>query len=253
VFVASGIRTFSRVRRIPVQAVDGVLEVVVLDVLDPLAEPDRLLGGPDAVRVEAEAVARERVREGPVALQLVLGWEDAALELVRGEPVALLERAGLGHELFDRADLPGAVLRVRVPEEEVRGERHPVTQAAAQELGHGHAPFLPQDVEARELQSGEDLRAVVIERRRRVGDDEAQLLDARGIAPEQIGLQALESGDGAFTASAHLPEPHVPVVGLDLDDGANETPPVAAVRVAERSVERNGDGRGPDVDDLHLS
>ncbi len=58
-----------------VQSEDGILEIVVVQILDLLPEPDRLLGGPDAVRIEAEAVAGQRVGERAIALELVLGRE----------------------------------------------------------------------------------------------------------------------------------------------------------------------------------
>ena len=47
----------------PRHAVDGVFQVVIADALDLLAEPDGRLGRPDAVGVEAEAVAVELGRE----------------------------------------------------------------------------------------------------------------------------------------------------------------------------------------------
>ena len=55
VLVASGMRTFSRVRRMPFRPKHRVFEIVVVQILDRLAEADRLLGGPHAVRIEAEA------------------------------------------------------------------------------------------------------------------------------------------------------------------------------------------------------
>jgi hypothetical protein len=71
----------------PRHAEDGVFQVVVAEALDLLAEPDGCLGRPDAVGVEAEAVAVERGRELAVALQFILRREDAPLQLVRGEAV----------------------------------------------------------------------------------------------------------------------------------------------------------------------
>ena len=60
------------------------------------------------------------------------------------------------------------------------------------------------------------------------------------------------------TASADSPPPPISpspidaVIGLDLDDGAHEPAPVAAVRVAQRRFQRNRDGCGADVYDLHF-
>src|SRR5207249_11820720 len=86
----------------------GVLEVVVVEVLDLAPEPHRHFGGPDAVGIEAEAVARERGGERTIALQLVARREHAALELVRRESALLLERARLGDQVVPRAGFTGA-------------------------------------------------------------------------------------------------------------------------------------------------
>ena len=72
-----------------------------------------------------------------------------------------------------------------------------------------------------------------------------------GIVADEIRLQRAERGLGRLAAAAHLAQPDQAVVGLDLDDGADEPPPVAAVRVAQRRLERNGDGGRADVGDLH--
>src|SRR5215510_4838603 len=64
---------------------NGIFQIIVADVFDLLAEPDRGFRRPDAVRVEAEAiVAIDRGIERPVTLQLVLRLEDAAFQFVRG-------------------------------------------------------------------------------------------------------------------------------------------------------------------------
>ena len=233
----------------PLQAVHGVLEVVVAEVLDVLAEPDGLLGGPDAVRVEAEAIAREGRGERAVALELVLRREDSALELVARESVARLEGSRLRHQLLGGAHLAPAGARVRVAEEEVGGERHALAQPATEDLADRHAPALAEDVQAGELEGGEELRAVVVEGRRRVRDQEAHLLEARGIAADEVSLEALERGRGGLAAAAHLAEADETVVGLDLDDGADEAAPVAAVPVAQRRLERHGDRGRTDRDD----
>ena len=59
------------------------------------------------------------------------------------------------------------------------------------------------------------------------------------------------------TASALSPPPPISprpveaVIGLDLDDGADEAAPVAAVGVAQRRLERDRDGGGPNIGDFH--
>src|SRR5690606_23187053 len=112
---------------------DRILEVVVAQPFDALAERDRLLGRPDTVRIEPEAILGEGLRQRVVAGQLVLRLEYAALELVDPEAVRLAQRGRLRDELLHRSYLSRPV-RVGIPEEEVGGERHPVPQPAAQNI-----------------------------------------------------------------------------------------------------------------------
>ena len=205
-----------------------------------------------AVRIEAKAVPWQRRGDRAVALELVLRREHAALQLVAREAVAGLERLRERHELVDAAHLALAVLRARVTEEEIRRERHAVAQPPAEDLRDRHAPLLAQDVEARELERREQLRPVVVERSGRVGDPVAHLLEPCRIVPEQVALQSLERGGGTLAAPAHLAEARQPLVGLDLDDRAHEAAPVAAVRVAQRRLERDADGCRLDRGDLHV-
>ena len=60
-----------------------------------------------------------------------------------------------------------------------------------------------------------------------------------------------EDGFGRFAAAAHFAEADEAVVGFDFDDGADEAAPVAAVGVAQRRFQRDGDGGGADVGDAH--
>src|SRR5262244_966681 len=146
----------------PGHSEDGVFQVVIANLFELLAEPDRGLRRPDAVRVEAEVVvAVEPVGERVVALQFVLRREDAALQFVRGESVALSQIARVRDELFDGSHLARAVLRVRVAKEEIRSERHAIPQTTAEDVTDWNAPFLPQYVEAGEFQRRQNLGAVV--------------------------------------------------------------------------------------------
>src|SRR5581483_8157478 len=43
------------------------------------------------------------------------------------------------------------------------------------------------------------------------------------------------------------------LVGVHLDDGAHETPPVAAVGMAQRRLQRHRDRGRPNIGDLHFS
>jgi hypothetical protein len=87
VLVASGIRTF---------------QIIVANVLYLLAEPDRGFRRPDSVRIESETVvAIESAGDLVVTLQLVLRSEDAPLQFVRGESVAVFQLARVGDQLLD--------------------------------------------------------------------------------------------------------------------------------------------------------
>ena len=70
---------------------------------------------------------------------------------------------------------------------------------------------------------------------------EAHLLEARRVVPDEVRLHRAEDRLGRFAAAAHLAEADEPVVGLHLDDRADEAAPVAAVGVAQRRFERHGD------------
>ena len=107
-----------------VQPEHGILEIVVVQILDALPEPDRLLGGPHAVRIEAEAIAGQRLGERAIALELVLRAEHAALELVRREAVLRLERLAPARP----ADRTCALRRCRRPR--WRSERTDTTRRA---------------------------------------------------------------------------------------------------------------------------
>src|SRR5262245_20490024 len=231
---------------------DGVFQVVVANLFDLLGEPDRSLRRPDAVRVEAEVVvAVERVGERVVALQFVLRREDAALQFVRAESVALSQIARVRDQLLDGSHFARAVFRVRVAEEEIRSERHAIPQTTAEDVTYGNAPLLPQNVEAGEFQRRQNLRAVVVERGRRVGDQKPHFFQLRRIVADQIAFHRAEDGFCRFAAAAHLAETDQTFIGFNFNDGADEASPVAAVRVTERRFQRHSNGSGSNISDLH--
>ena len=55
-----------------------------------LAEADGLLGGPDAVGIEAERIAGKCGGQRAIDFEFVIGMEDAGLHFVGGEAEALL-------------------------------------------------------------------------------------------------------------------------------------------------------------------
>ena len=142
-----------------------------------------------------------------------------------------LQRARVRDQLIGRPDRAGAVRR-GVSEEQVRREGHAIADAAAENVAHRDAPRLSEQIETRELDCGDHLRAVVVERCGGIGEQKPHLLEPRGIAADEIRLQRADAGHGRFAAAAHFAEPDQSGVGFDFDDGANETAPVAAVRVS---------------------
>src|SRR5207248_1090725 len=127
-----------------------------------------------------------------------------------------------------------ASIGIGVTKEQVTREFHAVAQLAAKYCVHRNTELLAHDVETRELERGVQLRAVVVEARGGVADLEAHRLEREHVVAEQVIFERLELTGGILAAAAHLPEPHVAIRGLDLDDGTHETSPVRAVAVTQR-------------------
>src|SRR2546422_6170174 len=68
---------------------------------------------------------------------------------------------------------------------------------------------------------------------------------------DKICLHRPERSFSRFSTAAHFTEPDQTVISLDFNDRTNEPSPVTAVRMSERSFERDGYGSGSDVGDLH--
>ena len=152
-------------------------------------------------------------------------------------------------ELLRRAHLAVARGGFGVAEEQVARELDRVAQLAAQQRVHGHAELLAHDVEARELDRRVQLRAVVVEARRRIADLEPQRLEREDVVAGEVGQEPGERARRVLAAAAHLAQPDVAVARFDLDDRAHEPAPVRAVAVQDRRLERDGDGRGADGGD----
>ena len=67
---------------------------------------------------------------------------------------------------------------------------------------------------------------------------------------ELAGRQAVARSANS-EAIGHFTEPDQPSVTFNLDDRSHEPPPVAAVRMPQRSLERDRDRGRADVSDLH--
>src|SRR5215203_7121422 len=163
VLVERGIFTFSRRRRIPLSPPGRVLVVVVFQILYGQAEANALLDAEGGVGIEPQGIFGERAGEGPVAPEFVFWRIDATLELVRGEAVLLLEPPGMLHQLVGAPDLRLPRLGIRVPEEEVAREGHPVPELAADQRVNRDSELLPHKIQAPKLYGGMKLGAVVVE------------------------------------------------------------------------------------------
>src|SRR3984885_4459910 len=134
-----------------VQSVDGVFKVIVAQTFNRLAKANRLLGGPDAIGIEAQGIVGKCRREGAIDLQLVIRGKDAGFQFM-GMKTKFLFVGGRGfHHLIDGANFARAGLGIRVAEETVRCEGNAIAQAASENLGNGYAPRLAEQVETREF------------------------------------------------------------------------------------------------------
>ena len=60
----------------------GIFEIVVSNIVDLLAKPDRRFGGPDAIWIETKAIANQRFSQRAITLEFILGRKHSALQLV---------------------------------------------------------------------------------------------------------------------------------------------------------------------------
>ncbi len=177
--------------------------------------------------------------------------EDAALQLVRGEAEAPLERAGQLQELIDGAYFAGAVPRIGIAEKTVAREGHAVAQAAAENLAYRRIPGLAENIQAGEFQRGQRLRAVVIQGGGGVGDEEPHLFETRRIVTNQVGFHGAEHRFGRFAAAAHFAQTDQAIIRLHFHNGADKAAPMAAVGVTQGSFERNRHGGRANILDFH--
>jgi len=126
----------------------------------PLPKADRLFKGQSAIRVVAQAIAAQGIGERLVAGELIIRWEDAALQLVRREAVLALQRPRMRHELLGCAHF-AAALGVGVAEEEVRRKRHGVSQLAAEQRMDRQVERFAHDVEAGDSSAASNCRRLL--------------------------------------------------------------------------------------------
>src|SRR5918993_478667 len=201
------------------------------------AEADALLDAEGGVGIEPQGIFGERAGEGPVAPEFVFWRIDATLELVRGEAVLLLEPPGMLHQLVGAPDLRLPRLGIRVPEEEVAREGHPVPELAADQRVNRDSELLPHKIQAPKLYGGMKLGAVVVEAGCRVHDLEPERLELEGVMADEVGLETFEGLLRALPSSPHLAKTDEAIVGLHLDYSAHEASPVGPAGMLERRLQ----------------
>jgi hypothetical protein len=112
---------------------------------------------------------------------------------------------------------------------------------------------LAHDVEAGKLERRQELGAIVVEAAGRIRDLPAQALQVERVVPYEVGEQCSKRRLGTLAATAHLAQADQPLIGLDLDDGAHEVAPVAAIGVPQRSLQRHGHRGGAQIGDRELA
>src|SRR5450759_2161587 len=98
-------------------------------------------------------------------------------------------------------------LGIRIAKEAIRGKWHAIAQPAAQDIAHGDAPSLSQNIQAGEFERGQHLSSIVVPRCGWIRDEESHFLQACGIVSYQIRLDCPEYEFGGFAAPTHFAEP----------------------------------------------
>lgn len=192
---------------------------------------------------------------------LLVGREDAALQLEGGEAVALHHGAGLGDDALGVERLaPGVGFTARVGGplvEEVAAERDGLAHRAAEQVGHRAAEQFALDVQTGDLERGEHTvdgaaagdhagQSVAVAARnpgqRLLGGGE-QGVQGEDVLAGQGACGGLQPGQ-VGRVGVGLAEPGDTGVGLHLDDGAQGEGLVHAHRVEQRGIVEGDRGDG---------
>src|ERR687895_551789 len=141
------------------------------------------------------------------------------------------------HQLVGGSDLRLPRLGIRVPEEEVAREGHPVPELAAEQRVNRDSELLPHKIQAPELYGGMKLGAVVVEAGRGIHDLEPERLELEGVMADEVGLETFEGLLRALPSSPHLAKTDEAIVGLHLDYSAHEASPVGPAGMLERRLQ----------------
>src|SRR6266702_3357147 len=106
-----------------VQTPGRIFKIIVLQVLDGVAEVNGLLDAEGCVRVIAQAVLRKGVGQSPVAFQLIAWRKYTPLQLMGSKSVTPLQIAGMLHQFLRCANFILSRFFVWIAEKEVACKR----------------------------------------------------------------------------------------------------------------------------------
>src|ERR1051326_3063119 len=227
-----------------------IFKIIVAKIFDLLSKPDRRFSGPDAIRIETEAIAGQGGSKRAIAFKLIFRRKDTAFQLVRSETITLPQRLRRFNELLDRSYF--FTLRVRITKKQVRSERHSLAQTPTKNLRNRHAPLLSDNIKTRKLERRKHLRAVVVERSRRIADQKSQLFELRRVMADNVTPERMKRSLRRLASAAHLTQADDAFIRFDFDDCAHKPSPVTSIRMTQRRLNRNSDSRSTDIADFHL-
>jgi hypothetical protein len=134
---------------------------------------------------------------------------------------------------------------------EVGGKGHAVAKASAQNFEYRRIPRLSEQIKASEFRSGQDLRLIVVKGCRRIGDAKPQFLESTRVPAEKPYSQGVEGSFARLATAAHFAETDQAIISFQSDDGSDESPPMAAIDVTQRRVQRKANGGGAKIPDFH--
>ena len=91
------------------------------------------------------------------------------------------------------------------------------------------------------------LRAVVVEARRRVANSEAQGFQLEYVVAFEIANQALDPAARYLATTTKFAKSNVTVISLDFNNRSHKPPPVRSVTVQQRRFQRHRDWRRANV------
>ena len=204
-----------------------------------------------ALGSKRKVISRELGGHRSVDFEFVIEGKHSGLDLMGREAVIAFGLVNVRQDLVDGSSFTRARMRIGIAEEAIGGEGYAVAEASSENFAHGNIPCLAKEIEAGEFQGSQDLGTVVVERCCGIGDEEAHLFKARGVVPDEVRLHGAEDRFSGFASATHFSKADEAVVRFNFDDGADEASPMAAVGMTQRSLQRDGDGGGTNIDDFH--